>query len=354
MPWFRNNSRRRESELDSELSFHLQELIDGKIAAGLPAEEARRRALLEFGGSEQVKEECRDVHRIATIENTAANLKSALRFIGKSPGFSLTVVLTLALGIGANSAVFSAIDAVLLRALPFPDSQQLVVLHQFNLEQKPAENFVAPVRLEDWNRLNSTFRGISGYYTEDVSETSGPLPERLHQILVAPRFLQVVGVAPVLGRDFTRPEEHFGGPTAALISDAYWRRHFHADPRAIGKTLRIGKYSYPVVGVMPPSFVFPSRDVDFWSISAPDAPYAQDRSSTWYTGVGRLKPGVKLAQGHADLANVEAQLARQFPKNRQRHDRRGATAQRLNRQQLWQVFVAAVWLRLSPAADRLH
>ena len=326
MSWFRNKSRRRESELDSEIRFHLQELMEGKIAEGLPPEEARRQALLEFGGNEQVKEECRDVQRIATVENTITNLKSALRFIRKSPSFSVAVALTLALGIGANSAVFSAIDAVLLRALPFPDSQQLVVLHQLNLKQKPAENFVAPVRLEDWNGLNSTFRGISGYCTEDVSEISGPLPERLHQILVAPRFLQVMGVAPVLGRDFTRPEEHFGGPNAALISDAYWRRHFHADSRAIGKTMRIGKYSYSVIGVMPASFVFPSRDADFWSVSAPNAPYAQHRGSTWYTAIRPPQAGRHARAGPRRSRPRRGAACPAIPEDRQRRDGRGAAA----------------------------
>ncbi len=306
--------RRRETGLDSEIEFHLQELIEEKIAQGFSSSEARRQAVLEFGGNEQVKEECRDVHRIATVENTRANLKSAFRFIRKSPGFSLTVVLTLALGIGANSAVFSAIDAILLRALPFPDSQQLVVLHQYNARQKPPESFLAPVRLEDWNRLSSAFSDITGYYTEDVSETSGPLPERLHQILVAPRFLRVMGGSPALGRDFTSEEEHFGGPNAILISDAYWRRRFHADPQVLGRRLRIEGYSWSIIGVMPANFAFPSRDADFWSVSPPDGPYGQARESTWFTGVGRLKPGFTVEQGTADLAHVEAQLGRQFPK----------------------------------------
>src|SRR6266487_3956957 len=143
--------RPAESALDDELQFHLQTLVDEKIAAGLTPEQARREAALEFGGREQTKEEIRDVHRIATLENTIANLKSGVRLIRKSPSFSITVMLTLALGIGANSAVFSAIDAILLRPLPFPDGDRLMLLRQVDRKAKNPFSFVAAARLEDWN-----------------------------------------------------------------------------------------------------------------------------------------------------------------------------------------------------------
>ncbi len=245
------------------------------------------------------------------MESILRNLKHAARTLGRSPGFTATVLLTLALGIGANSAVFSAISAVLLRPLPFPDGDRLVVVTQ--ARPQTSESFVAPVRLEEWNKWNSTLTGITGYYMENVSETSGELPERLKRAWVAPRFLQVLGVAPVLGRDFAPQEEHFGGPNAVLISDRLWRRRFGGDPNVIGKTLRIGA-AYSITGVMPPSFRFPDRDVDLWSVSAPDAPYAQSRESTWYTGIGRLKPGGTLAEARANLAAVQSNLGRQYPK----------------------------------------
>ncbi len=316
MSWlnFFQRKRAKEAQLDSELRFHVDELIEEKIAAGLPVEQARHEALLEFGGREQVKEELRDVHRSAAVETTIANLKSAVRFIRKSPSFSIAIILTLALGIGANSAVFSAINAILLRPLPFPNGDELMTLQQYDRKAKNPASFVAPVRLEDWNRLNTTFQAISGYYTQDASETSGALPEKVAMAWVAPRFLQVWGVAPALGRDFAPPEEHFGGPNAVLISDRFWRRRFHADPRAIGKSLRLEKYSFNIVGVMPASFLFPDHDVDVWCPNPSDAPFAQSRESTWFIVTGRLKPGVTIAQARANLRNVQAQLGRQFPK----------------------------------------
>jgi putative ABC transport system permease protein len=302
-----------DAQMNSELRFHIDELTEANIAAGMTPEEARRRARLDFGGQEKFKEELRDIYRVRIVESTLANLKSAFRFIRKSPTFSITVVLTLALAIGANSAVFSAIDAILLRPLPFPDADQLVRLEQYNPKVASPNTFVSPVRLEDWNRLNSTFQAISGYYTEDESETSGVLPEKITRALVAPRFLQVWGISPALGRDFAPEEQHFGGPTGVMISDRLWRRRFNAAPDAIGKKLRFGTYSSTVIAILPASFFFPDRDVDLWSSVPVDAPYAQARILTWFTVIGRLKPAVTLDQARANLAAVQAQLGGQFP-----------------------------------------
>jgi putative ABC transport system permease protein len=303
-----------DSQIDCEIGFHVEELTQNYINQGMPPDEARRRALLEFGGREQVKQQIRETHISALLEDLLFNLRAALRFLRKSPVFSLAIILTLALGIGANSAVFSAIDAVVLRPLPFPNGNQLVALYQHDFKGRDANRFVAPTRLEDWNRLNSTFQSISGYYFDDMSEISGPLPEKVTEALVAPRFLQVMGVSPALGREFTPQEEHWEGPHAALISYSYWQRRFHGDPDAVGKRLHLGELSYSIIGVMPASFQFPNRDVDLWEISAPDAPFAQRRDETWFTVIGRLKPGVSVQQANADLATVQSQLGKQFPK----------------------------------------
>ena len=306
--------RASDAQMNSELRFHIDELTDENITAGMSPDEARRRAILEFGGREKFKEEVRDVYRIRILDASVSNLKSAVRFIRKSPAFSVTVILTLALAIGANSAVFSAIDAILLKPLPFPQGDQLMRLHQRHLKLSNPNPFVAPVRLEDWNRLNSTLQALTGYYTEDISETSGALPEKFTEAFVAPRFLQVWGIAPALGRDFTFEEARFGGPHAIIISDRFWRRRFAADPNALGQKLRVGNFSYSIVGIMPASFLFPERDVDLWSPVPLDAPYAQSRESTWFTVIGRLKPGVSIDQARANLATVQDQLAQQFPK----------------------------------------
>lgn len=314
--WWKSLFRKRalNAQLSSEVRFHIEELTDANMAAGMLREEARRKALLEFGGGEQIKEELRDVHRVAIIEPAIANLKAALRFVRKSPSFSVTVILTLALAIGANSAVFSAIDAVLLRPLPFPEGDQLMTIVQRNPKINSPRAFVAPIRLEEWNRMNSTFQSITGYYTENTSETSGALPEKLTRAWVAPRFLQVWRIAPALGRDFVPEEENFGGPDAILISDRLWRQRFGANPNAIGQKLRLDGNAYSIVGVMPASFLFPVREVDLWAPIPPNSPYSQNRNSTWYTAVGRLKRGVTLEEARANMNTVQAQLGKAFPK----------------------------------------
>jgi len=311
---FLTPKRPADAQVEAELRFHLDRIIEEKIASGLDPREARRQAALEFGGREQVKEDVQDVYRVALAEHTVANLRSGFRLIRKSPSFSLAVILTLALGIGANSAVFSAISAILLRPLPFPNGDELMLLEQSNRSAGNAGTFVAPARLEDWNRLNHTFQTISGWYSSDISDVSGPIPEKVTEALVAPRFLQVWGISPALGRDFSSEEEHFGGPTAVLISDRYWRRRFHAESTAVGKRLRLEGYTTTVVGVLPASFLFPDRETDIWTPSPPDGPYSQSRDATWFTTIGRLKPGTAVAQARADLATVQAQLGRQFPK----------------------------------------
>ncbi len=312
-PW-RKRQRPMDEQLDAELRFHLGEIEREKIAAGLTAVEAHRQAVLELGGQEQLKEELRDVYRLATFENTVSNLKSGFRVLRKSPSVSIAVIATLALGIGANSAVFSAINAILLRPLPFPDADELVMLRQADRKAQNPWSFVAPLRLLDWDRSNTTFQVISGWYTSDISETSGDLPEKITEALVAPRFLQLWGISPAIGRDFAPEEQRFGGPLAALISHRLWQRRFHSDAGVIGKRLRIESSGYTIIGVMPASFLFPDHSVDIWIPNPMDAPYAQDRASTWFNVVGRLKPGVTIAKARADLAHVQSNLGRQFPK----------------------------------------
>jgi len=223
MAWLRrlfNSIRagRVERDIERELTFHLAERADELENAGASTAEARRQARLRFGNPIVQRERTRDVDIAGWVDATVRNVRYAVRALRRTPGFTLTVVLTLALGIGANTAVFSAIDAILLRPLPFPNSDRLVRILQKN--SRTTETPVAPVRLEDWNQLNSTFEGITGFYTEDVSETSADLPEQLRRALVAPRFVEVWGMTPALGRGFTEAEHQPGGPVAVVISDA--------------------------------------------------------------------------------------------------------------------------------------
>jgi putative ABC transport system permease protein len=170
----------------------------------------------------------------------------------------------LSLGIGANSAIFSVIDAVLLKPLPYPGAGGLMALFESNPRKKLPHEGVAPVRIEEWNLANRNFTAIAGAYTENVAETSGSLPEMLVAARVSPRLFSVLGTQPLLGRTLSPEEDLFNGPNAAMLSERLWRRRFSADPAVLGKTLRVGTYSYPIVGVLPNSVRFPAANVDFW------------------------------------------------------------------------------------------
>ncbi len=195
-----------------------------------------------------------------------------------------------------------------------------MTLHQSNPKVKSPETYVAPVRLEDWNRLNTSFQAIAGYYTDDVTDTSGSLPEKETLAWVSPRFLEVWGVSPLLGSDFTAEELRAGGPASILISERFWRRRFAAAPNAVGKQLRIGKNSFRVAGVLPAAFRFPASgglfsNVDLWSPIAPHSTgFPERRDATWYITIGRLKSNVTPAQALADIARLQAALGKQFPK----------------------------------------
>lgn len=306
---FRRNSLHRD--IERELTFHIAERMDDLTASGLSEAEAARIARQQFGNLNLQIEETSHMDFTLWLDAVLRHFRLAVRTLAKSPGFTATIVFTLTLGIGANSAVFSALDAVILRPLPFPDGDRLVTLQQRWTTGMVSP--IAPVRLEEWNRLSTTLEAISGSYVDDASETSGELPERIHVGHVAPRFLQVLEISPALGRGFTSQEELFGGPNAVLISDGYWRRRFAADPSALGKRLRLGSASFTVIGVMPASFRFTDSEVDVWYPVPLGAPYAQNRNNTFFVGVGHLKPGVTLEQARANLVAIQTDLGHKFP-----------------------------------------
>jgi len=309
--WNTMRSGRIEREIEREMAFHLAERIDDLEAQGLTRDEAMRRARLQFGNLSLQADRTRDRDVTLWVDAFVRDAKYALTSLSRTPGFAVAVILTLALGIGANGAVFSAVNAVLLQPLSFPEGDRLMRLRQ--VQQRSAESHIAPVRLEDWHRLNETLEAITGYYVEDVSETSGEFPEKVRRAFVAPRFIDVWRMPPARGRAFTALEHSDAGPRAVLISDRFWRVRLGADPNVLDRSVRIGSTSFPIVGVMPGSFRFPDRDVDLWIPIALDNKYAQSRRNTWYTGIGRLNPGVTVEQARANLTAVQAQLGEQYP-----------------------------------------
>ena len=298
-----------DHELEEELRTHLQFAAEDLQTAA--PEDPSRAARLRFGGVSQAMDAMRDQRGLPWLDTLARDVRYGIRSLLRTPGFALTIILTLALGTGANTAVFSAINTVLLRPLPFPDADRLVQITQ--TQQRSSESSIAPVRLEDWNQQNSTVEAISGYYAEDVSDTSGDIPTRVRRASVAPRFFDVWGTAPAMGRGFSLADHLEGAAAVVVIGDRYWRSRLNADPKVLGKEVRIGGLAFSIVGVMPASFRFPDRNVDLWFPSTHDRFFSNRRAVRYNTGIGRLKPGVTLDQARADLDVVQAQLARQYP-----------------------------------------
>jgi putative ABC transport system permease protein len=237
--------------------------------------------------------------------------KLALRSLTHRKAFATAVVAILALGIGANTAVFSVVDAILLRPLPFPDSERLVTVLEASPSKSEAESLIAPGRLADWNRMNHTFEGIAASYTENVTDTTGYEPERLAGRRVSPGYFRVFGSKPLYGRTFTPDEDVSGGPNSVVIGYALWTRRYHQSPGAIGQRLTLGGKGYTIVGVMPKDFQ--TANIDVWIPAQVSDWLMRIREARFYSGVGRMKPGIGIAHAHDDLARVQRQLGEQFP-----------------------------------------
>jgi putative ABC transport system permease protein len=235
----------------------------------------------------------------------------AWRALLRRPVFTLAALLTMVAGIGVTTALFSVVDAVLIRPLPFPDGNQLVSVYEASPSRLERASLVAPVRIAEWNRLTRTFDGISGSYSENVTDTSGAEPERLQGRRVMPRFFDVYGMPPLIGRTFTDDEDRYGGATAAVISEALWMRRFGRSPSAVGQRLTVAGRGYTIVGVMPRAFTSAATDV--WIPAQLAPPIVAARQARFLSAIGRMRRGVTLEQAQSDLARVQRQLGEQYP-----------------------------------------
>ena len=237
--------------------------------------------------------------------------RHAWRSLRRRPAFFTAAVLTLGLGAALTTAVYSVIDAVLIRPLPYPDADRLVTVFEASPAARDRTSLVAPARLEDWNRMSRAFVALSGEYSENVTDTSGDEPERLAGIRVAARFFAVYGAATRIGRTFNEDEERFGGPGAVVISERFWRRRFTGDPSALDKSLSIGGRQYRIVGVLPSTFTSGATDV--WLPAQFGGRMLQFREARFLRGIARIRPGVAVDDAARDLASVQASLAKQHP-----------------------------------------
>src|SRR5688572_28784722 len=240
------------------------------------------------------------------------DIRYALRNLIKRPGFTLIAVLTLGIGIGANTAIFSSIYALLLKRLAFPELDRVVAIWDKNPSRGVVHNEVAMANYLDWQAQTQSFEQLALYSWFNASITGLSQPERVQGFAVTANFLDVTGVKPIMGRNFTAEENQPGEDVAVIISYSLWQRHFGADPNILAKTITINNFPCQVVGVMPPHFNFPKAG-DVYAPLELSPEVASNRQTHQYYVIGRLKPGASIESAQAEIDNVTARLEKQYP-----------------------------------------
>ncbi len=300
--------RRLNAELSEELEAHLEMLTEENMQRGMPAEEARREARIALGGVEQVKEAVRDQRGLRFLESFVADVRFGARMLRKNPGFTAVAVLTLALGIGANTAVFSVVNSVLLKPLNYPTAEELVALHQIAPGAAGLADFENGLRLSPsmyftYAEQNQAFQSLGVWATGTANVTGMSEPEQVRTVDVSDGVLQALGVPPEVGRWLSQADQIPRGPERVMLSYGYWQRRFGGDRPAIGRNVMVDSRPREIVGVMPQGFRFVDTDFDLV------VPLAFDRGKSilagfGYQGIARLKSGVTIAEANADVARM--------------------------------------------------
>ncbi|HMJ82515.1 MAG TPA: ABC transporter permease, partial [Vicinamibacterales bacterium] len=310
--------RRLDRDLDDELAFHLAMREADYRTDGLSADAAREEARRQFGNVTHLKEQTRDMWTFPSLESFRQDIRYALRTLRKSPGFTFVAVFALAVGIGGNTAIFSLVDAIRAKALPYRDPDQLVQLWG-NVQRTRVERRGAsyPDYL-DWRAESKSFEDIAAVDSQWMTFVGSDEPERIQTEFVAAPYFSLLGVSPARGRVFAASEDVVASPAQVVVlSDGFWKRRFGADPQVIGRTLTLccAARQYTVVGVMPPGFKGLSDTAELW---VPFAMYAppramMERGSRGFAALARLKPGVTLAAAQNDLDTISRRLEQAYP-----------------------------------------
>ena len=315
------NRARTESDLEEELRGHIQQRVDILERAGFSRAEAERRARLEFGSPERFKEECRDAMAGSFIDMLLQDVRFSVRMLRKTPGFTATVVLTMAIGIGATTAIFSVVDATLLHPLPYPHPEQLVRVVD-DLPGIGAHD--AGMSEPEWQDLQHSgiFEYVSPTWYDDNNLTGSAEPARVSLLIESPNYFALLGVKAAMGRTFPASDHSPGFIGEVVISDGLWKRTFGADPNILTKEIRMDTDIYRIVGVMPPNFHDPGtslrgRDIEVWAATsfygAPLNDHPLRSSRNLPTAIARLKPGLTIPAAQSHLDALVASLKKQFP-----------------------------------------
>ena len=317
----------REAEIVEELSQHLEDRYEQSLRGGASKEEAYRAALLELTEGDLLAEGLRRVELPARPEPVAPgspdgtnflggfwrDLRYGLRTLRKNPGFTAVAVIALALGIGANSAIFSVVNTVLLRPLPYKDPERLAMVWEDNARSGFPRDTPAAANYVDWREQNQVFEGMAALADESFNLTGVGEPLRVDGQRVSADLFSLLGVEPQLGRAFRPEEDAPGANRVVLLSHGLWQRRFGSDPKIAGRPVNLNGESYTVVGVMPQGFQFPSRNDELWVPIAFTSREAANRNTHYLQVVARLKLGVTLGQAQAEMSTIAARLQRQYP-----------------------------------------
>ncbi len=321
--WLRATVRRSrmDGEMDAELQFHLEAYADDLVRSGVPREEALRRARLEFGAVDKAKEECREARSAHLMETLIQDLRYGARTMLRAPGFTATALIALALGIGANTAIFSVVNAVLLRPLPFDQPDRLVqVWHTPPQASFPGmkQFAVSPANFIDWQTESHGFKGMAAYGFGRYTLTGSGQPEAIRICAATSGLLSILRARPLLGRDFLDGEYEPGHEHEVILSDGLWRSHFDGNPEIVNKSIELNGQAFTVIGVMGPGFEFPiASDPDqqpqMWKPLAWTDRERAVRDNHNYAVVARLRDAVTLQQAQAELDAISNRLAQQYP-----------------------------------------
>ncbi|MGO9437184.1 MAG: ADOP family duplicated permease [Terracidiphilus sp.] len=312
MSWRRFFSRKRaDADLIDEIeSYIAEEMAENKLH-GMSEDEAKRRARIKFGNPQRVRERLWQQNSIAAVESAWRDLKYAIRTLMRTPGFTATAILVMALGIGATVALFTVVWSVLLKPLPFEDPDRLITIYENSNDQFPM-NSVAPGMYKEWAKQNRSFANLAmlGEAQFNLSTEGGELPEMLFGAACTANLLPTLGVQPALGRNFTAGEDEPGGNRVVLLSWSLWKRRFGGDPAIMGRTIRLNRLPYRVIGVMPQWFAFPDSTAQLWTpiYNYFPAAYMTAVGNHQFEIIGRLKPGVAEEQARADLSVITRQV----------------------------------------------
>jgi predicted permease len=310
-------TERVDREIREEQEFHIASLTAEFIQAGIEPEEAARQARLKFGNQVRAREESREAKLIPWLESLGQDVYYGLRTLRKSPSFTAVAILTLALGIGANTAIFSVVNGVLLNPLPYHESDRIICL----FEKFPNSKFtsISYPNFLDWERMNRSFSAMAAYRAKGFTISGEGEPEHLEGEMVSAGFFEIFGVHPVIGQTFSKQDDRLGAAPVAMISEELWKRKFGSARNIIGQRIIVDGIGRTVIGVVPSNFHFQYNRKSHTEIYAPTGDWRKpefyaNRIAGWgLAAVGRLKPGVTLAQARGDMDRVSDKLAVTYP-----------------------------------------